>query len=149
VFTYTVTATSQNGQTGTATIRYTVVPGFLGFTTPLPKSKLISSAALIPVKFQLGTYQGGLLGDAAAAGIATKVTISANADGSSPLSTVSCAYSTTGHLYQCDLKMPRGVKTGTANPYYITAYQQTGGAYVVIPPAASPRTPNPEIVYFK
>jgi hypothetical protein len=149
VFSYTVTATSLNGQSATATIRYTVVPGFLGFKTPLPKSKLVNSAALIPVKFQLGTYQGGLLGDDAAAVVATRVTISAKADGSSPLYTATCAYDASGHLYQCDLRMPRGVETGSTTPYYITAYQQTGGDYMVIPPAATPGTPNPEIIYCK
>jgi hypothetical protein len=148
-FTYTVTATSLDGQTATATIRYSVMPAFLGFVAPLPKSKLISSNAVIPVKFQIGTYTGALLSDAAAAAVATKMTISANADGSNPLSTVTCPYDTKAHLFQCDLKTPRGVATGTSHPYYLTAYQQIGGAAVVIPPSATPRTPNPEIVYFK
>jgi hypothetical protein len=146
--TLTVTATSNDGQTGTASANYTAAPGSLGFTQPLPKTKLVSSTATIPVKFQLGTYQGVLLADTVAKGVATKVTISSQANGSQPLSAVSCLYSATGHLYQCSLKTPAHVQTGTT-PYYISAYEQIGTRYVTVPPAAAPRTPNPEIVYFK
>jgi hypothetical protein len=148
-FTYTVTAKSKDGQTGKASISYSVGAAFLGFTQPLPKSNTVSTSATIPVKFQLGTYQGVALSDIAAQQVATKVTISANANGSPALATAACSYTTTNHSYECNLKTPSGVKTGSSHPYYITAYEQVGASYLVAPLAASPRTPNPEIVYFK
>ncbi len=148
-FTYTVTATSKDGQTGTASIAYNVGASFLGFTQPLPKGNMVSTSATIPVKFGLGSYQGVALSDSAARLIMTKVTLSANANGLPALATVACSYSTTNHSYECNLKTPSGVKTGSSHPYYITAYEQVGASYLAAPLAASPRTPNPEIVYFK
>jgi hypothetical protein len=144
--TFTVTATSKDTLTGTASSTYEVGAAFLGFTQPLPEAR-ISQASTIPVKFQLGTYQGSLLSNSVAAALITRVTLSANADSSSPLSTVSCTYNATGKLFQCNLKKPAGIMKGI--PYYITAYQQIGTSYVPIPTSANPRTPNPEAISFK
>jgi hypothetical protein len=136
------------GNATSVTCPYTVAYGFLGFEAPLPKVKLLSSASTVPVKFRIGDYAGVRLDDVAASKVQTEVTISRNQDGSSPLSTQGCVYSTIDQLYRCNLKTPKGVNP-YPTPYYVTAYELVGGSYVKVPAAPTATTPDPEIVYFK
>jgi len=62
----------------------------------------------------------------------------------SPL-TVLCSWS--GSYFQCNIKTPTGLKTGTGNPYTITVSENLGTGFVTAPPVGS--AVNPETVYFK
>jgi len=135
----------------TDTVAVTVdapIPVFLGFTQPLPKTKLAKSSSAITVKFRLGDDAGMPLSDLEASQLQTQVTLSANLDGSNPLSLVTCAYSKTNHRYQCSLKPPKNVAK-YPTPYYITAYELIGGTNVKAPTGSSSTTDNPVTIYFK
>ena len=142
-----LTGSDKAGNSTAVSCPYSVVNGFLGFATPLPKSILGTNSAIV-VKFQLGNNAGVALTDEAASAVQTQATISANADGSSPLSLVNCAYSKTSHRYQCSLKAPKNVAK-YPTPYYLTVYEMIGSTYVKAPAVASSTSSNPEIVYFK
>ena len=75
------------------------------------------------------------------------VTISPNADGSSPLERMSCTYSATLHYFQCNLKTPNGVQKSPA--VYLTIVGQYGTTIAKVPATATAVTANPESISFK
>jgi hypothetical protein len=147
-FTYTVTAKSKDGQTATAKITYTVAYGFGGFISPLPKSTLLRSGSTIPVKFVLTDSAGRPIAASTAAALAAAGKVKATLAGPaiSPQSAV-CAWNPSSLMFQCNIKTPSGLKTGTANAYTITASEDLGSGFITAP--AIGQAANPETIYFK
>ena len=133
-------AASERGEPQTA------LYGFGGFMSPLPKSTLQKSGSTIPVKFRLTNNLGQPISSSAAAALAAAGDVKATLTGpgiSGPPSAL-CAWNSTSLLFQCNIKTPSGLHTGTANPYKITVYENVSGGFV-----QAPATSNPETVYFK
>jgi hypothetical protein len=58
-----------------------------------------------------------------------------------------CTWNSVNLFFQCNIKTPSGVLTGTA--YQITAYENVTGTFVIAPAVSTATTLNPESVYFK
>jgi hypothetical protein len=153
-FTYTVTAKSKDGQTGTAKITYTVAYGFGGFTSPLPKGTMTyQSGSSIPAKFTLTDASGHPISASIAATLASQlsVTLSGPTGGTAitPV-TAPCSWNSTNLFFQCNLKTPTLKQIGSKYPYQITAYENLGGTNVkLLPYTTGAADVNPETVFFK
>jgi hypothetical protein len=142
------TASDNVGNSASKDCPYSVGYGFAGFMSPLPKSTLQKSGSTIPVKFTLTDASGSALPPATAAALAQAGSVEATLAGPaiSP-QTALCTWNGMGFYFQCNIKTPSGVKTGTANPYTITALLNLGSGFTAVPPFGS--AVNPETVYFK
>jgi hypothetical protein len=124
------------------------VYGFGGFLSPLPKSTL-KPGFTIHVEFRLTNIAGQQIAPAIAAKLAAAhhVTATLTGPGISPRS-VSCTWNSAHRFFQCSIKTPTRLRTGPANPYLITAFENVGAGSVRAP-AVGKATPNPETVFFK
>ena len=135
-----------NAQAALVQATYTVVYGFGGFISPLPRSTLTRSGSTIPTKFRLTNASGQPIASSLAAAMAAAGNVKATLSGPG-ITAVSavCTWSATDLFFQCNLKTPGGIVSGPA--YQITAYERFGTAFVVVPAVGS--AVNPEIVFFK
>jgi hypothetical protein len=62
---------------------------------------------------------------------------------------VSCDWNSAHRFFQCNIKTPRGVRTGRANPYPITAFENVGAGSVRAPAVRGATTSNPETVFLQ
>jgi hypothetical protein len=137
---YTAAAQAQR----TIAIGYT----FGTFLSPLPKSTLAKSTSSIPVKFTLRDSNGPLTSAAAAALAASgKVWATLSGTGTSGPIVVSqqCTWDAQHGNFQCNIKTPKGLVTGSANPYFISAQTRTGIGALVNASGSG----DPETIYFK
>jgi hypothetical protein len=58
-----------------------------------------------------------------------------------------CAWNTSSPVFQCNIKTPSALKTGTANPYTITASEDLGSGFITAPAVGQAATA--ETIYFK
>ena len=124
------------------------VAGFGGFIAPKDGSTLKKSAAAITVRFRLTTAAGAPIPGSVAAALAkaNDVRVTLRGPGIAPV-TADCAWAAGAKVFQCAVATPKGIKTGKASPYTITAYENTGPGFSTAPvsgPAVSPET-----VYFE
>jgi hypothetical protein len=164
--TFTITSPS-----GTCTVKYdelgnanyNAAPGvtevvkagaaFGGFQAPLPNA-VLKAGSKITVKFTLTDASGHPLSGTAAAALAAAgsvdVTLTGPSGNTAQLAWAPCAWVTSGQFFQCNLKPPPGLKTGTSNPYSLTAMQNVGGHYVPGPPYTDTAADaNPETLFFQ
>ena len=148
VATYNGDSNNNSVTSGSAAEPVSVGYGFGGFSAPLPKSTLVKSGSTIPVKFVLTDSSGHPIAASTAAALASAGKVEAVLAGPaiSPI-TVLCTWSSANLAFQCNIKTPRGLKTGTSNPYTITAAENIGGGFITAPPVGT--AVNPETVYFK
>ena len=128
------------------------VAAFGGFQAPLPNA-VLKAGSKITVKFTLTDASGHPLSAAAAAALAAagsvEVTLTGPGGNNTQLASAPCAWVTTGQFFQCNLKTPSGLKTGTTNPYSLTAMQNVGGHYVPVAPFTNTASDaNPETIFF-
>jgi hypothetical protein len=113
------------------------VAAFGGFQVPLPNAAL-KAGSKITVKFTLTDASGHPLSAAAAAALAAagnvEVTLTGPNGNTTQLASALCTWVTNGQFFQCNLKIPSELTTGTTNPYSLTALQNVGGHYVAAPP---------------
>jgi hypothetical protein len=143
----TVTASDAVGNSANKSCAYSVGYGFGGFQAPFPKSTLVKSGAAISAKFTL-TDAGGSLSSAAASALATagNVEVVLSGPGITPVATL-CTWDPVGLDFQCSIKTPKGLLTGTSNPYTVTAELNLGSGFTAVPSNGS--AVNPAIIYFK
>jgi hypothetical protein len=148
---FSVSASDKAGNVSSTTVHYTVVFGFGGFLSPLPKQ--VNAGSTIPVKFTLTNALGQAIPSATAAQLASNKDVevvltgpySTTADVESP---VLCAWSSSSAVFQCNLKTPSKVREGAT--YYITVLENVSGTFQAAPPYSSkPSDMNPEPVTFK
>jgi len=125
---------------------------FGGFHAPLPNA-VLKAGSKITVKFTLTDASGHPLSAAAAAALAAagsvEVTLTGPSGNTTQLASAPCTWVTKGQFFQCDLRAPSGLKTGTTNPYSLTAMQNVGGHYVPAPPYTNTASDaNPETIFF-
>jgi hypothetical protein len=145
----TLTATDSVGNSSSRSCPYSVGYGFAGFMSPLSKTMLLKSGSTIPVKFVLTDATGSPLPPATASALAETGNVEAilMGPGIAPQTSL-CTWNTAGGLYfQCNIKTPGGLKTGTSNPYTLTTALNLGSGFTTIPPVGS--AVNAETVYFK
>lgn len=135
-------------QAADVSVNYTVVYGFGGFISPLPRSTLSKSASNIPVKFRLTNASGVPISATLAAALAAAGKVQVTLAGPPAISvTVPCIWDPLNLFFQCNIKTQKGLGTGFSKPYTITAYENVGTGFVVAPPVGA--AVNPETVYFK
>jgi hypothetical protein len=127
------------------------VAAFGGFQAPLPNT-LLKAGSKISVRFTFTYASGDPLSAAAAAALAAagsvRVTLAGPNGNTAQLASGPCTWVTQGQFFQCNLKLPSGLKTGTTNPYSLTAMQNVGGQFVPAPPYTSTASDaNPETVF--
>ncbi len=128
------------------------VAAFGGFQAPLPNA-VLKAGSKITVKFTLTDASGHPLSAAAAAALAAagsvEVTLTGPNGNTTQLASALCTWVTKSQFFQCNLKTSSGLKTGTTNPYRLTAMQNVGGHYVPGPPYANTASDaNPETIFF-
>jgi hypothetical protein len=146
VATYNGDSNNNSVSSGTAAESVSVVYGFGGFMSPLPKSMLVKSGSTIPVKFVLTDSAGNPIAASTAAALASagKVEATLAGPGISP-QTALCAWDGSNLAFQCNIKTPTGLKTGAS--YTITVAENVGGGFMTAPPVGA--AVNPETVFFK
>jgi hypothetical protein len=128
------------------------VAAFGGFQAPLPNTAL-KAGSKITVKFILTDASGHPLSAAAAAALAAagsvQVILTGPNGNTTQLASAPCTWVTKGQFFQCSLKTSSGLKTGTTNPYSLTAMQNVAGHYVPAPPYTNAASDaNPETIFF-
>lgn len=137
-----------NPQAANVSVNYSVVYGFGGFISPLPRTTLTKSASNIPVKFQLTDAAGVPISASLSAALAAAGKVQVTLAGPPAISlSVLCSWDALDLFFQCNVKTPKGLLTGFSNPYTITAYEDVGTGFVLAPPVGT--AVNPETVYFK
>jgi hypothetical protein len=135
----------------TVTEAVNAVAAFGGFQTPLPNA-VLKAGSKITVKLALADASGHPLSSGAAAALAAgsiEVTLTGPNGSTGQLASASCMWVTTGQFFQCNLKTPAGLKTGTANPYSLTTMQNVGGHFAPAPPYTNAASDaNPETIFF-
>jgi hypothetical protein len=122
---------------------------FGGFQAPLPNSAL-KAGSKTTVKFTLTDASGHPLPAAAASALATQVILSGPNGTATQLASALCTWVTKGQFFQCNLKIPSGLATGTTNPYGLTTMQNVGGQYVLAPPYTNAASDaNPETIFLQ
>lgn len=119
------------------------VYGFGGFAAPLPKSTLQKSGSAIPVKFRLTNAAGQPGSSTVAAILAAAGDVQATLSGPK-ITTVSavCTSNTTSLFFQCTIKTPSGLVTGTA--YQLTVQENVTGTFITAPAVSTATTPIPK-----
>jgi hypothetical protein len=128
-------------------VSYTVVYGLGAFKSPGNKTTFNKNAS-IPVQLVLANGSGQPISasTAAALGAAGRVEVTLTGPAITPHSTL-CSWEKGPQVFQCNVKAPSGVLTGTSHPYSITAMENVGFGFVTAP-AVSPAI-NPETIFFK
>jgi hypothetical protein len=129
------------------------VAAFGGFQAPLPNA-VLKAGSRITIKFTLTDASGHPLSAAAAAALAAAGSVEATLTGpngnTTQLASALCTWVTKGQFFQCNLKTPSRLKTGTTNPYRLTAMQNVGGHYVPAPPSTNTASDaNPETIFLR
>jgi len=133
---------------GSVSVRYTVVYGFAGFTTPKPKATLGKSARSITVEFRLANAAGAAIAPGVAAALAKAGKVKATLTGPGIRTvTATCTWVSAKKLFRCSIKTPAGLRTGKSHRYLVTATENLGGGAVTAP--ATGHAVNPEYVYFR
>jgi len=119
--------------------------GFEGFITP-PWKDTFQPGATIPVWFVLTDQKGKPITAAAAAALGKAGAVQAvlNGPGITQQTTACRWYSI---VFECSVKTPKTVKTGTSYPYMITAQENVGAGFLIAPPIGPAQ--NPVMIYFK
>jgi hypothetical protein len=155
VATYNGDSNNNSVTSGTADEPVTVVYGFGGFMAPLPKStSTYQSGSTIPVKFVLTNASGQPIAASTASALAASHQVEATLSGPNTTATILasslCTWSASGQLFQCNLKTPSKLRTGSNNAYSITALENVGGGFLPAPPYTSRAADaNPETIFFK
>jgi parallel beta-helix repeat protein len=124
---------------------------FLGYQSPLPKTKLSATNSTIPVKFKLGDASGNPLPASIASTVVTRVTLTGPSasyiPGATALTSIEpCPYNKSAGVFKCNLAKPRTVSIG-AQWYWIATTVKIGSTYVL--PTNFGGAINPEMVTFK
>jgi hypothetical protein len=149
-FTATCSGAADNaGNIRTAvSVHYTIAYGFKGFIAPKPAATLAKSAHTITVRYRLVNAAGNPISASRAAALAKAGDVRARLTGPGISAiTVVCSWNMSSGYFQCPIKTPAGVQTGTSHPYQITARENVGTGLVTAPAIGT--AADPETVYFK
>lgn len=132
-------------QAAPASVTYAVASGFGGFTGPKPGS-ILSKSAPVAVGFRLTAAAARPIAAGTAAALAKAHMVQATLRGPGITATTAvCGWNAKAKTFTCQIKVPRGVKTGTGVRYTITAAENFGHGFLVTPAGKSA---NPEVIHF-
>jgi uncharacterized protein YjbI with pentapeptide repeats len=122
--------------------------GFAGFISPARKSTLPVSSHQVTVTFRLTNAAGKPIASSTAAKLAAAREVRVTFTGQNIKAVIAyCAWKTAAEDFACVVKIPNGIKTGKARPYFITVAENLGPGFKTAPADGS--TVNPEYIYFK
>jgi uncharacterized protein YjbI with pentapeptide repeats len=122
--------------------------GFGGFRSPARKSSLPVSPHEVTVTFRLHFTNGKPVTTSAASWLVSHRLIRATLTGQNIKAVNAfCTWRTAAKEFSCVVKLPKGIKTGKAHPYWITVAENLGHGFRTAPPDRG--MANPEYVYFK
>jgi streptogramin lyase len=118
--------------------------GFERFIAPLWHGTF-QPGATIPVRFELSDAAGDPIPIATAVALGKAGEVQAVLSGPGiTVHTAACGWYLV--VFECSVKTPETVKTGTGNPYTITAQENVGGGFLTAPPIGPAK--NPDTIYF-
>jgi uncharacterized protein YjbI with pentapeptide repeats len=131
------------------TVFYSVAYQFGGFAVPKPGSTVPKSARAITVRFRLMDTHGRAIaaGWAAALAKAGSVRVLFIGPGVPEVTAARCTWKAATGYFQCWVKLPSGIKTGSSVSYAITAQERLGIGFDTVP--AMGKTVNPEKIHFR
>jgi len=137
-----------NAQAAPVIVSYSVVFGFGGFVAPAPGSTLARSSHTIKAQFRLTNSAGKAIASTVASALAAAHDVRAMLAGPAinPVM-VTCTWKATTKVFNCPIKIPARVRTGTSNRYTITAAENVGLGFVKVP--AVGKGSNPETIHFR
>ena len=122
--------------------------GFDGFISPVRNSTLPVSSHQVTVTFRLTNAEGKPIASTVAAQLAAAREVRVTLTGQSIKAVIAyCAWKTATKDFGCVIEIPKGIKTGKAHQYDITAAENLGTGFKTAPADGS--TVNPEYIYFK
>ncbi len=148
-FPFTVTVSNVEGTVSEAT-RVIVLGWLLGFKSPANHAHIAKSGHTLLVSFKLGDTNGNSVAAKYASGLTMKVSLSRKRGVVNGVTSAPCTFGAAKRLFQCKLKLPASLLTGTKHPYYLTVFQQGSSGYEPSMPV-KPHGPvvNPEVIYFR
>jgi hypothetical protein len=120
--------------------------------TAAPISSAILSFASSPIKAKLvlTDAQGAAISSTVAAALGARravvVTLAGPGAGGPTVATATCTWSKKG-FFECDVRTPKTLVGGPANPYVLTARQDLGAGASVVPVVGGGA--NPLTLYFR
>jgi sugar lactone lactonase YvrE len=145
VVTASQSGNSQYAAAASVSQTFVVEYGFEGFITPAWKDTF-QPGSTIPVWFVLTNQAGKPIPAATASALAEAGDVDAVLTGPGiTAQTAACGWYLV--VFECSVKTPQTVKTGTANPYEITAQENVGDGLLTAPPIGPAK--NPDMIYFK
>jgi len=140
-----------NKQAAPVRVSYTVIYGMSGFLAPRPGTAIARSSRVIIVRFRLFNADRKPLTGAAPAELAAQHRLRVTLRGPGiAAATGHCQWNAAHGYLTCAVKMPGGVRTGTKARYTITAYENLGAGFVLLPgPWGVIGTEDPETVHFR
>ena len=148
---FTATCAGATSKAGLAakpvSVHYSVGYQFGGLTAPKPGSTLPKSVRTISVHFALAGANGKAIPASWAAALAKAGQVRVTFTGPGiPRVTAGCTWNAAAKHFQCTVKVPSGIKTGTSHAYVITAQERLGTAFVPVP--VTGKTANPATIHF-
>jgi uncharacterized protein YjbI with pentapeptide repeats len=137
-----------NTQKAPVSVSYTTVAGLHGYISPAARSTVARSVKTMTIRFRLTTSSGAAITASAgkALGAARDVRVSLRGPDIKVV-TVACGWNATQKDFTCAIRIPSGVRTGTAQDYTLTAGENVGTGWLNVP--ALRGTSNPEVIHFR
>lgn len=137
-----------NTQTARVSVSYTIVAGLHGYISPVAGGTVARSVKTMTVGFRLTTASGAPIAASAGKALAAArdVRVSLRGPGINVV-TVACGWNATRQAFTCAIRIPSGVRTGSAQGYTLTAGENLGTGWLNAPGVRG--TTNPEIIHFR
>src|SRR5262249_7701969 len=111
-------------------------------------STIAKSAHTITVRFRLTNSAGKPIASSIARslGAAHQVRVALTGPGIKKPAIAACGWNATTRSFRCVIRIPAGVRTGSAKRYLITATENLGGGFLLAPKVG--KATNPEVIHF-
>jgi uncharacterized protein YjbI with pentapeptide repeats len=137
-----------NQQKPPVSVTFTVAYGLHGFIAPANGSTIARSSRTIMVRFRLTNASGTPISASLATALAAAHDVRATLRGPGIKAvTANCTWSATQRDLACAIRVPSGVRTGSAQKYTITATENVGTGFLTVPGVRG--ADDPEVVHFR
>jgi uncharacterized protein YjbI with pentapeptide repeats len=137
-----------NKQKAPVSVTYRVVYGLHGFLAPASGSTIARSSKTIAVRLRLTSATGRTIPASVAKALAAASDVQATLRGPGiPVVATTCSWNATQQDITCAIRIPSGVRTGSAQRYTITADENVGTGFLTVPAVGA--TTDPEVVHFR
>jgi uncharacterized protein YjbI with pentapeptide repeats len=137
-----------NKQQAPVSVTYTVVYGLHGFIAPANGATIARSSKTITVRFRLTSANGAAISASLAKALAAAHDVRVTLQGPGIKAvTVYCGWNASQQDLTCAIRIPSGVRTGTAQRYTLTAAENVGTGFLTVPVVKGGA--NPEVIHFR